>query len=800
MHKKIWSSILLGMILLMVGFQPALADGIIIPPEPPVPCRDCPPPHFPRPISQLEIKYHHVDVKIVDQIAITHVDQVFYNPNDYPVEGTYIFPLPQDAAVSDFTLWVDGKPVKGEVLDAQQARQKYEEIVRSLKDPALLEYIGQGAVQANVFPIPPKGERRIELQYQQALTADNGLVRYVYPLNTEKFSAKPLQSVRVTVDIAAGQSIRAVYSPSHTVTVEQPDERHATISYEDSSITPDADFTLYYSLGESEAFHLFSYRDPADPVDADGFFMLLLAPKPGQPSQTVSKDVLLVLDRSGSMEGEKFQQAQAALKYILRHLNPEDRFYLTTFSSNTAAYANRLRPASEADEAIAWVNHSAAAGSTDINRALLETAAVVDKERPTYLIFLTDGLPTEGIIDSQEILDNFQRAASTNLRLFAFGVGYDVDTFLLNSLTRAHHGLSAYVQPGENLDETVSSFYARISTPVLTNLSLDFGKLSTYDIYPSPLPDLFDGSQVIVVGRYRDGGTANVTLTGQVNEMLQTFPFNEQTFTTDSRDETGALAGLPRLWATRKIGYLLEQVRLDGPNQETVDQIVKLSIRYGIVTPYTSYLVTEDMPLGAANQRQLAQDTFQELQAAPNEVTGRGAVQKAAGEGALSQAEVAPPVIAAIPNEGEQEVVAQTVRMAASRTFVLSNGVWMDTAYDPDTMKTIKVAFLSPEYFQLAQSRADVGAALAQAERVIVVVDGKAYEVVGEGEQTGAVEMPSTAVPQPKASAAPTQAPAATQAPVNLPVKPVEPVTPNACLGILLPLAAVVSVKVFLRK
>ncbi len=795
MRKKIWISLLLGMVLLVAGFQPVLADGIIIPPAPPIPpCPrgDCPPPPpFPRPISQLQIKYHHVDVTIQDQIATTHVDQVFYNPNNVALEGTYVFPLPADAAVKDFTLWVDGKPVKGEVLDAQQARQKYEEIVRSLKDPALLEYIGQGAIQANVFPIPPKGERRIELQYQQALTADNGLVRYVYPLNTEKFSARPLESVSVTVKIAAKQPIRAVYSPSHTVSVEQKDERHATVSYEDSNVTPDADFALYYSLGETEAFHLFTYRDPADPAGADGFFMLLLAPSPGQPVEPVSKDVLLVLDRSGSMEGEKFQQAQAAADYILKHLNPGDRFYVTTFSSSTQAYADGLRPASEAEQAVAWVNRSSAAGSTDINRALLETAAVADKERSTYLIFLTDGLPTEGVLDSEKILDNFLRAAPKNLRLFAFGVGYDVDTYLLDSLSRAQHGLSTYVQPGENLDEALSSFYARISTPVLTNLSLDFGKINAYDIYPNPMPDLFEGTQVVVVGRYRNGGAATVTLTGQVNEMLRTFQYQDQQFTKDSRGETGAVAGLPRLWATRKIGYLLEKVRLDGADQETIDQIVKLSIRYGIVTPYTSYLVTEPMPLGAANQQQLAQDTFQQLQAAPGAVTGRGAVQKAAGEGALSQAEVVPPVTAGVPNGEGQVSAAQTVRTVDSRTFVLNNNIWMDTAYDPDTMKTQKVAFLSPDYFKLAQSRQDVGAALALGERVIVVVDGKAYEVVGENEQTGSIQIPSGPAIQPTTTAVPTQKAGATQAPASLPMEPQQPTVPAACLGVLLPLATV---------
>ncbi len=800
MHKKVWISALLGMVLLLAGFQPVFADGIIIPPVPPVPpCPrgDCPPP-FPRPISQLEIKYHHVEVTIQDQIATTHVDQVFYNPNNFALEGTYVFPLPVDAVVSDFTLWVDGKPVQGEVLDAQQARQKYEEIVRSLKDPALLEYIGQGALQANIFPIPPKGERRIELQYQQALAADQGLVRYVYPLNTEKFSTKPLQSVSVTVKIAAKQPIRAVYSPSHPVSIDHQDDRHASASYEAKNITPDSDFALYYSVGETQAFHLLTYRDPSDPAGADGFFMLLLAPSPGQPVETVSKDVLLVLDRSGSMEGEKFQQAQAALKYILKHLNPDDRFYLTTFSSSTDAYASALRPASEADRAIAWVDRSTAAGSTDINRVLLETAAVADRERPTYLIFLTDGLPTEGVVDSQQILDNFQKSAASNLRLFAFGVGYDVDTFLLDSLTRDHHGLSTYVQPGENLDEALSGFYARISTPVLTNLSLDFGKLSTHDLYPNPLPDLFAGTQVIIVGRYQTGGTAALTLTGLVNGTQQVFHFDAQQFAKDNSAKTGPLSGLPRLWATRKVGYLLEKVRLDGADQETIDQIVKLSIRYGIVTQYTSYLVTEPMPLGAENQRQLALDTFQQMQA-PADVTGRGAVQKAAGQGALSQAEVAPPITAAIPNEHGEMQVSQTVRMAGARTFVLSDGVWMDTTFDPDKMKTQKVAFLSPDYFKLAQSRAGISAALALAERVIVMVDGKAYEVVAEGEKTDPIQIPASPTAEPQATAVPTRL-AVIVAPAELPVKPQQPVTPAACLGILLPLAAAVAVKIFIHK
>ncbi len=776
-------SIIVVLILALGTAGPALADGIIVP-EPPI-CDRCPPP-----MAQLAIRYHHVTVTIQDQVAVTRVDQAFVNPNDWQVEGTYLFPLPEGAVVSSFTLWVDGKPVEGRVLDAAQARQAYEEIVRKLQDPALLEYAGRGAVQARIFPIPPRGERRIELEYTQTLPADNGLVRYVYPLGTEKFSAEPLESVQVSVDVRSSTPIRAVYSPSHNVSIDREDDRHVKVGYEENNVTPSTDFALYYSLGKSEAFHLLSYRDPGDEKDPDGFFLLLLAPRPEAAAQTLSKDVFLVLDRSGSMEGEKFQQAQEALRYILNHLNQEDRFNIIAFSTGIETYANQLKPASDAKEALPWVDRLSAQGSTDINRALLEAAAMVDRERPAYLIFLTDGLPTEGEVNSQKILDNLAAAAPPNLRLYAFGVGYDVDTFLLDSLGQAHHGISSYVLPGENLGEALSAFYARISTPVLTDLALDFGSVSVYDIYPSPLPDLFVGSQIIVAGRYRHGGTGDVTLTGMVNGQKQIFRFPEQAFTTDGRNQDETLATLPRLWATRKIGYLLNQVRLHGPDQETIDQIVRLSIRYGIVTPYTSYLVTEQMPLGAAEQERIAKEQLRDLSSTPAETTGQGAVERAAGQGALQGADAA----AAPPAEA-----AKTVRILGSRTFVFAEGVWTDTGFDPSAMQTVKVPFLSKDYFALAAARPDLGAAFALGKRVIALSDGTAYEVVEEGVPSGVTRVPPTFTPAPPGPQANQETP--------LPRASLTPASPGAqsaggpgglpCLGGLLPVVVVALFAVF---
>ncbi len=779
---------LLFVLIALFGFPfPARADGIIIP-EPPI-CDPGPCPPWPLPIAQLEIRYHHVEVRIEDQVAVTHVDQVFYNPNNWTVEGTYVFPIPYGATVTNFILWIDGQAVSGEVLEASEARRTYEEIVRQMQDPALLEYADRGALQARIFPIPPQGERRIELEYTQVLTVEGGLVRYTYPLNTEKFSTQPLESVRVSLDVRSNVPIRAAYSPSHPVAVSKDGNFHFTAGYEATHVKPDTDFALYYSIGEQEAFHLLSYRDPADLSDPDGFFTLLLAPRPEAAVQTLPKDVILVLDRSGSMDGEKFSQAQDALVYILQNLNPEDRFNIITFSTGIETYAQTVRSLGDVKEAIAWVRGLSAVGSTDINRALLEAAAYAEWERPTYLIFLTDGLPTEGVVDSNQILNNLANVASENLRLFAFGVGYDVDTYLLDSLAAEHHGTSTYVVPGESIDEILSSFYAKVSTPVLTNLELDFGELVVYDLFPSPLPDLFEGSQIVVVGRYHEGGVTDVVLRGSLDRQIQTFTFPNQLFVYDSLDqgaEGGNQAFISRLWATRKIGFLLTQVRLYGPEQELIDQIVRLSIRYGIVTPYTSYLVTEPSPLGAAEQDRIAEEQFMALEGAPTAPTyGQEAVEKAARQGDMAQSESV---------EAPMESAAEIVRVAGSHTFVLSDGVWTDTAFDPDTMVPLRVAFLSQDYFALAQARAELAAAFALGSQVIVVSQGVVYQVVPIDSPADPVVVPPTlergesltATPLPSVTPEKaTSQPTATSAVIDVTPKTGNPIP---CLGGFLPL------------
>jgi Ca-activated chloride channel family protein len=710
--------ILVALLVSLAAPLTARADGVIII-EPPTCDPICPEPVLIA--EQLNIRSHRVDVTIADQVATTSIDQVFHNPNSWAAEGTYIFPIPPGAAISGFTMTVDGEPVEAKLLDAVEARQIYDEIVRNLRDPALLEYIGEGAIQASVFPIPPGEDRRIEIEYGEIIPSEDGLSRYRYPLNTERFSAQPLEEVSVRVAVDTRDPLRAVYSPSHDVAIDRPDDFHFVAGYEDSDVRPDTDFELFWSVSPGAiGASVVSYVDEGSD---EGYFLLLAAPGIDDDTEIVAKDVIVVLDTSGSMEGEKFAQAQEALLYVLDHLNEEDRFNIVEFSTGVREYASGLEPASEADEAAEWVEDLVATGGTDINLALLTALDMVENERPTMLLFLTDGLPTEGEIDTGRILGNVSNAAEESVRLFAFGVGDDVDAILLDSLSNEHHGRTTYVRPGEALNEAVSSFYSGITAPVLADVVVDVDGVDVTEIYPAPLPDLFAGSQLIALGRYGDGGDATLTLSGEVNGEPREFEY-DVTFAED-----GGSDFLPRLWATRKIGYLLNQIRIHGENDELIDAVVDLSLEYGIVTPYTSYLITEDDIYSEEGRAQAADEAALRVAEAPS--SGSIAVDQAQEVQALADADIAMPApTMTIENEaGEMISAAEVLRYVGDRAFVLRDGVWTDTTYNPDAMTTTDVTFASDEYFALLEEHPELGRAFALGQQVVVVIEDTAYRV-----------------------------------------------------------------------
>ena len=701
-------------LILALAALPAMADGFIIPqppPERPIPWRDIP----------LSVKYHRVQVDVTGQVAITRVDQVFVNNNHFAVEGTYIFPLPEDAAVSSFDMWVDGRKLEGRLLGRDEARAIYEDIVRRQRDPALLEYVGRGAFQARIFPIPPGGERRVQLAYSQVLPQSDGLIHYRYPLSTEKFSAQPIADVSVTINIEDKAPLRAIYSPSHPVEVVRDGPRRASVSYEARDVLPDRDFDLYYSVSaEDIAVNVLSYK----PFDEDGSFLLLVTP-PQEAAVQVDKDVVLVLDVSGSMDGEKLAQAKTAAGYVLDNLGAGDRFNIVAFSSATRLFSPESVPAGRRTEGHAFIRRLTAQGSTDINRALLEAVAGADSERPTVLIFITDGLPTVGETDPDRIVGNVAADASKSVRLFAFGVGDDVDTMLLDELTSGQRGMSAYVRPGQKIDEEVSGFYAKVSAPVLVDIDLDLSGIIVEDLYPYPLPDLFAGSQLVVAGRYLQGGQGTLKLSGTINGRPRSYTYRGLDFAVRGGNEF-----IPRLWAQRKIGHLLSQIRLHGAKDELVDEVVALSTRFGIITPYTSFLVEEpEMVLTDSGRQQLSEA----LQApAATGAPGYGGAGPALAPEARSGAQAVERAVVekelATSDQSAAAVTAQ-VKQVADKTFLLQDGAWVDTTFDANKMRAEQVVFGGDRYFQLLAQYPEMGRFLSLGERVTIVLAGKAYAI-----------------------------------------------------------------------
>lgn len=760
MKKQLITLILLMGILLHTG--PVLADGIIII-DPPVE----PPPDW---TPWLTIRYHRVTVTIEDQVATTKVDQVFRNDGKAAAEGTYIFPLPPGAAVQNFVMWIDGQPIEGEILPADKAREIYESYVRRQRDPALLEYVGRDAVQARIFPIPAGEERRVQLEYTEILPFEEGMLHYRYPLNTERFSALPLEQVSISVSLTSQTPLRTIYSPSHQneVVIAREGAQRATLSYEANHVLPDRDFELYASVTTERedsrdiGANLLTYQTGAE----DGFFLLMLTPAlETETHHVLPRDILLVLDTSGSMDGEKLKQAQDALAYILKRLNPEDRFNVVAFSSGVRMYAPTLQGPQETEAAIAWVYRLEALGGTNIYHGLSEALAQADGTRPTIVVFLTDGMATEGITDDDTLLSTLTQEAPAAVRIFPFGVGYDVNTLFLDQLAADHRGVPAYVAPEERIDEKVSAFYGRIQSPVLTNIALDFDGVQTYDVYPTPLPDLYAGMQLIIAGRYSGSGARTITLTGDVEGRRETYTYNGNFTTSGDKDF------IPRLWASRKIGYLLTQIRLHGEKEEWIGAVVDLSLRYGIITPYTSFLVEEPGNVLTSEGRQNAADQVTEyFQATPMAPSGEKAVEDAVMRQELEAAAAAPTAGSMSPApDGSITAPGQSsVRYVGDKTFLCKDNVCTDTAYIPDKMTPQTVTFMSETYWQLTTTQPDLSAYFAVAEETYFVApDGTAYHF-HLGTEADAVARPETSpateTPQTETGTTPTASSTATPA------------------------------------
>jgi len=730
------------------------AQGVIVPVVCDIrPCRPTPRP-MPRPLpNALPVKSINLDTKINGQISRTHVEQVFRNDTQYTLEGTYFFPIPETASIVEFAIWENGKKLVGEVRSKEEARRIYDEIVRRQRDPGLLEYAGKNLFQASIFPIPPNSDKKLELTYTEILKAENGTVAYRYPLGTGRnvwsrpvpmpmieedvrggrnMPKQQFGTVSGSVEIVGKEALRNIYSPTHQIDVSKKGETSARVSFETKN--NDTDFQLFYGLGNGDfGMSLVTYREPGK----DGYFLLMLSPKDSlAEKEIVNKDIVFVLDTSGSMAEEgKIEKAKKALLFGIRTLRDGDRFNVINFAGEEhlmerdliAADSNGKKRGEE------FVNKLRPDGGTNINDALLQSLKQFERnDRPKMLVFMTDGLPTVGERNTENIVANIAKAKNVDVRIFPFGFGYDVNTTLLDNLGSENSGISDYVQPKEDLEVKVSNFFSRVSSPVLSDLELDFGPLLTDYIYPRKLTDLFRGMQLTVIGRYKntnDLRDITLKLTGKAGKESRSFDYKNLDFPVRVEDNNF----LPRLWASRRVGWLLEQIRANGESKEVREEVVELGTRYGLVTPYTSYLATDG---SMANLRQDAPRDMLAMQAgsptarAVTEKSGAGAVQQSTRQNSMQQNTQVVSVDGA--DKDDQIVVRNSAvnQFVANKNFISQGGVWLDSEFTTDSkLAETTIKFASDEYFKLIEREPELAQYLSLGEQVVVVWKGKIYRI-----------------------------------------------------------------------
>ena len=722
------------------------ADGFIVVPPPP---HRHPTPDLPSPYP-LEVRYHHVETAIDGMTAITSIDQEFYNPTSSRLEGFYLFPIPEGAVINGFSMYINGKETPAELLDAAKARSIYEDLVRKIIDPALLEYYNQGMFKARIFPIDPHSTKRVKISYKQSLERNNGTIAYTYPLNTEKFSSAPVADVSVKVTIRTKDNLKNVYCLSHEAEVIRKSSREAIIGYEVRNSRPDRDFSVFYTTDNSKfGISLLTFREPG----SDGYFFLNISPDYSMDKDDIQeKDIAFVLDVSGSMAGQKLDQAKKALRFCVANLNKGDRFEIIRFSTEAEALFGSLKPIDSGSrrKANRFIDDLRAIGGTNIEEALsLALAAKSVNDRPYTILFITDGKPTIGKTGEEELLSVLKTANTASIRIFTFGIGDDLNTHLLDKLTEATGAYRTYVTPEEDIEVKISDLYTKVQSPVFTNLTLDFGKeIDAHLLYPKTLPDLFRGSSITLLGRYRGQGTARIALKGQVRGKSQTMTYNAE-----FPKASGDYPFIALLWAARRIGFLLDQIRLNGENKELIDEVTSLAKAHGIITPYTSYLIVEDedrqvrqnmLPEerrslssvtkgiggGFTDDKKMEYESLREKSGAPS-ARASSEIQALARSQNSEQLAQGKTRLSYTAKDGSRANLTDQVRIVNGRTFYHAGTQWTDILVQKVNKQQYKrrIQFGSSGYFDLIKRSPEAAQYLSIGKNVSFTFNNEVIEI-----------------------------------------------------------------------
>lgn len=704
---------------------------------------------FMRSPQPVQVWLDHIHVDITDQVAVKTYHCTFKNPNGSAIVGGVCYmELEPGARVDNMSVVVNGKEAKAEILDVEKANEVFTEIVKEGGSPALLEYYGNQLIQTKVPKVAAGAEITVKLKYTTVLKNRGGLVR-LQMLNTNpKALMQPLKSASVTVNIKSQTPIKNLYSPTHEIKIVETPDWDVSAKWEQEDYLPENPFVLYYQTTEAElGASLLAHRE----LGEEGAFMLMLSPTVGNgkgqvtEEQILPKDIVFCIDTSGSMiENKKIEQAKDALKYCIEHLRKDDRFNIVDFGTvSRNLSANGLISFDETNKqrALNYVEKLSARGGTAIQdaleRSLEQLNANADDGRLKMIVFATDGLPTIGEREPKNILKRVAELNTDNVRVFVFGEGFNVNTSLLDYLALDHRGESEYILPEEDITDKIGRFFDRVGSPIMTDLELEYDGLNVSDVYPSTIKDVFKGEQVVIYGRYKGHGKKTIRLTGMAGGEKKTYEY-ELEFPEVSEDDRNSF--VPRLWAGQKVDFLLNEIRKsETEEKELIEEVAFLAKRYGIVTPFTSFLVVDDN-CNAPQAEQVRNFTYRmrnEVGGLRNGAVGNNAVYNFSQQ-AVSRADLGRQGAArnqlkqvefALAKEGVQKQQAiASVRYVGTRCFYNANNRWYDSQFDDTKQQMLQnVDIGSEEYVKLINANPRLVKYMAQGESV-VEIKGQWYQ------------------------------------------------------------------------
>ena len=709
--------------------------------------------------QQIQIGDVAAEIRIVHQVATTTLDVGINNPSGQQQEAEMLIPVPDGSVLRGFDFVGSAKEPTAKLLPKDEAIAIYRSIVSKLRDPALLEFAGYNLVRSSVFPVPPRGTQRVRLIYENILKADGNRIDYILP-RSESFEATATPW-KISVRVGSKSPISAVYSPSHQIAVERPTVAQAVVRVAGETKLEPGPFRLsYLTEGNGLTASLLAYPDPRV---GGGYFLLLAGvPVDAQKAETaIKREVTRVIDRSGSMAGEKIEQARSAALQVVAALEDGEAFNIIDYSDSVARFSERpvIKDQAQTSHARAYISRLKADGGTNIRDALVEALdQPVTPQMLPLTIFLTDGVPTSGETRESAIRSSIVAANKHKRRIFSFGVGFDVNAPLLTSVANATRATATFVFPKENVETKVSEVFRRLSGPVLADpqlATLDPNGIITTravrELMPGELNDVFEGDQIVLLGQYQDNQPLHFRVSGNYLGAPRTFDLKF-----DLNRATTRNSFVPRLWASRKIARLIETISdagadvasaatprggrtqmvsnhasslpMDPKMKELVDEVVRLSTEYGVLTEYTAFLATDGTDFSqrnAINERA----TSYLMNNVQLTRSGQGGVTQGVNLSA-QRTQASANRSNSFFNQNAERVEITNVQQITDRTFFKRNDRWVDSSV-LEIEKTAKpdqtIEFGTPAFYKLVDRLVSEGrqGILALSGEMLLSIDGK---------------------------------------------------------------------------